>query len=146
MATRIALSHKTLMARGNDGSRGLLKLLEEQMQDDYYVEKQLVKALERMARIAKNEDLKAGFEVHRQETEEQIRRLEEAFTHLGRTARTKKCPGIEGILKESAAMMRHFAHDPGLDAGLVAAAQKVEHYEIAAYGRDRKSTRLNSSH
>ncbi|MEO8589134.1 MAG: ferritin-like domain-containing protein [Flavobacteriales bacterium] len=115
-------------------STGLLKLLEDQMQDIYYVEKQLVKALTKMAKTATNEDLRSGFEAHQKETEGQVKRLEQAFEAMGKPAKAKKCPAIDGILEEGKEIMEEFADDPALDAGLIDAAQKVEHYEIATYG------------
>ncbi len=115
-------------------STGLMKLLEDQLADLYYVEKQLVKALPKMAKKANNEELRTAFEEHLAETQTQVGRLEEIFGHLGKPAKAKKCPAIDGILEEGTEIMEEFADDEALDAGLVSAAQKVEHYEITSYG------------
>ncbi len=115
-------------------STGLKKLLEDQLADLYYVEKQLLKALPKMAKKANDEELRAAFKDHLEETQNQVGRLEEIFGHLEMPAKGKKCPAIDGILQEGTEIMEEFADDEGLDAGLVAAAQKVEHYEITSYG------------
>ncbi len=115
-------------------NEGLMKLFTDQLQDIYYVEKQLVRSLNRMARAAQNEDLRAAFEQHREETENQMERLEEVFASLDRNAKGKKCEAMDGILEEAKELMEDFEDDVALDAALVAAAQKVEHYEIATYG------------
>jgi len=122
------------MATTRHQSTGLMKLLEDQLADLYYVEKQLVKALPRMAKKANNEELRSAFEAHLEETQGHVNRLEQAFEHLGRPAKAKKCPAIDGILEEGKEIMEEFADDDALDAGMVAAAQKVEHYEITSYG------------
>lgn len=121
------------MAKKNE-STGLKKLLEDQLADLYYVEKQLTKVLPKMAKAARNEELQGAFEEHLNETLEQVGRLEQMFEALGRTAKAKKCPAIDGILEEGKEIMDEFKGDEALDAGLVAAAQKVEHYEITSYG------------
>ncbi len=115
-------------------STGLLKLFQDQLQDVYYVEKQLVKALPKMAKAATNAELRTAFEEHLEETKGQVTRLEKVFDELGIPAKAKKCPAIEGILEEGNEIMDEFSDDPALDAGLIDAAQKVEHYEIATYG------------
>jgi len=122
------------MATKKEESTGLLKLLEDQVADLYYVEKQLTKALPKMAKKATNEELRGCFEDHLAETENQVGRLEEIFEALGKPVKAKKCPAIDGILEEGKEIMEEFANDPALDAGLVSAAQKVEHYEITSYG------------
>lgn len=122
------------MATKKDESTGLMKLLEDQLADLYYVEKQLVKALPKMAKTATNEDLRTAFEEHLAETETQVGRIEQMFEALGKPAKAKKCPAIDGILEEGKEIMDEFADDVALDAGLVSAAQKVEHYEITSYG------------
>jgi len=122
------------MATKKQESTGLLKLLEDQLADIYYAEKQLLKALPKMAKAATNNDLRAAFEAHLEETQGQVQRLEEAFSAMDLPAKGKKCPAIDGILEEGKEIMEEFADDAALDAGLVAAAQKVEHYEIASYG------------
>jgi ferritin-like metal-binding protein YciE len=112
-------------------------LLVEQLQDIYYAEKQLVKALPKMARSAKTADLKNAFTAHTDETEEHVSRLEQVFEALGVPAKAKKCPAIEGLIQEAAEMMDEEGDANVLDAGLIASAQRVEHYEIAAYGNAR---------
>src|SRR5246127_225388 len=104
------------------------------LKDIYYAEKQIYKALPKMARAAASDDLRAAFEKHHDETEVQIGRLEEIFEQLGKAARGKKCDAIEGILDEGKEIMDEYAGTPALDAGLLAAAQAVEHYEISRYG------------
>jgi ferritin-like metal-binding protein YciE len=87
-----------------------------------------------MARAAESDDLKAGFEKHREETEGHVDRLEQIFELLGKRAQGKTCPGIEGILEEGKEIMDEFKGTVALDAGLISAAQAVEHYEITRYG------------
>ena len=109
-------------------------LLVHEMQDIYHAEKQILTALPKMAKAAAHPDLKRAFEAHRRETEEQVRRLERAFKLLGVAPRGKKCEGMAGLLEEGRKMMEAEAEPPVMDAALIAAAQKVEHYEIASYG------------
>lgn len=104
------------------------------LKDIYYAEKKIVKALPKMAKAAKSAELKAGFEKHLGETEGQIERLEKVFELLGKPARGKTCPAIDGILEEGSEVMEDYKGSIALDAGLVASAQAVEHYEIARYG------------
>lgn len=104
------------------------------LKDIYYAERQISKALPKMARAAQSEQLKAGFEQHLQETEGQIERLEQIFELLGKPARGKTCDAILGIIEEGKSIMDEFKGTQALDAGLVASAQAVEHYEIARYG------------
>jgi len=104
------------------------------VKDMYYAERQILKALPKMARAANAPELKAAFEQHRQETEGQVERLQKVFEILGKPARGVKCEAIEGLVEEASEVMEE-AEDPRvLDAGLLAAAQAVEHYEIARYG------------
>ena len=104
------------------------------LKDIYYAERNILKALPKMARGAASKDLKAAFEKHRQETEGHVQRLQEVFEILGKRAMGKTCPAIDGILEEGAEALDEFKGAPALDAALVAAAQAVEHYEIARYG------------
>jgi len=104
------------------------------LKDIYYAEKQIVKALPKMAKAATSPQLKAGFEQHLEETEGQIERLEQIFELLGKPARGKTCDAILGILEEGKSIMDEFKGTVALDAGLVSSAQAVEHYEIARYG------------
>src|ERR1700693_275663 len=106
----------------------------EELKDLYSAENQLVKALPKMAKASTSEDLRAGFEEHLNQTKEHVARLEKIFKALGESPKGKKCKGMEGLIKEGAEMI---AEDPApeeLDAGLISAAQRVEHYEIAGYG------------
>jgi ferritin-like metal-binding protein YciE len=109
-------------------------LLVHELQDIYHAEGQILKALPKMVKAATHPDLKDAFEQHRQQTEEQIRRLEQAFKLLGVPAKGKKCEGMAGLLEEGQKIMGEDAEAPVMDAALIAAAQKVEHYEIASYG------------
>jgi ferritin-like metal-binding protein YciE len=102
----------------------------EELADIYDAEKQLVKALPKMAKAAENEQLKEGFEEHLEQTEEHVRRVEQVFEHMGQKAKAKKCRAMVGLLEEGRELIKENAGD----AALIAAAQKVEHYEIATYG------------
>jgi ferritin-like metal-binding protein YciE len=104
------------------------------LKDIYYAEKQIVKALPKMAKAATSPQLKAGFEQHLEETEGHIERLEQVFELLGKPARGKTCDAILGILEEGKSIMDEFKGTVALDAGLISSAQAVEHYEIARYG------------
>lgn len=104
------------------------------LKDIYYAEKKIMKGLKKMAKGAESEQLVAAFEKHYDETEGQIARLEQVFEILGKRAQGKTCPAIDGILEEGEEILEEFKGSPALDAGLVAAAQAVEHYEIARYG------------
>lgn len=118
------------------------KLLEEELKDLYSAEKQLVKALPKMAKKASSGELRAALEEHLAVTEEQVTRLEEVFQALGKTAKAKTCKAMKGLIEEATEMMEEDATDNVLDAGIIAAAQKVEHYEIASYGTVRTWARL----
>ena len=104
------------------------------LRDIYYAEKQIVKALPKMAKAAQSPELKAGFETHLEETKGHVERLEQVFELIGETARGKTCDAILGILEEGKSIMDEFKGTSALDAGLVSAAQAVEHYEISRYG------------
>ena len=109
-------------------------LFHDMLKDIYYAEKKILKALTKMASAAQSPKLSAAFEKHRGETEEQVERLEQVFEIFGKRPQGKTCPAIDGILEEGAEVMESFKGSPALDAGLIAAAQAVEHYEIARYG------------
>jgi ferritin-like metal-binding protein YciE len=104
------------------------------LKDIYYAEKQIVKTLPKMAKAAQSPELKAGFEKHLAETEGHVERLEQIFEIIGAPARGRTCEAILGIIEEGKSIMEEFKDTPALDAGLVSAAQAVEHYEIARYG------------
>ncbi|QQM32682.1 ferritin-like domain-containing protein [Martelella lutilitoris] len=104
------------------------------LKDIYFAERQIVKALPKMARAAQSDDLKEAFKNHREETEGQIERLQQVFELLGKPARGKTCEAIQGIIEEGEEIIEDFKDTPALDAGLISAAQAVEHYEMARYG------------
>jgi ferritin-like metal-binding protein YciE len=107
------------------------------LKDLYSAEKQLVKALPKMAKAASNSDLQKAFQDHLRQTEGQVDRIERIFSDMGGSPRGKKCVGMEGLVQEGAEIMKENAEPDVMDAGLIAAAQKVEHYEIAGYGTAR---------
>ncbi|KQK29105.1 hypothetical protein ARD30_20030 [Bosea thiooxidans] len=104
------------------------------LKDIYYAEKQILKALPKMTRAAISPEVKKAFETHRDETETHVERLAEVFEILGKAPRGKTCDAILGIIDEGKSIIEEFEGSPAIDAGLVAAAQAVEHYEIARYG------------
>ena len=114
--------------------KDLNELFLDTLKDIYYAEKQILKALPKMAKAANSDELRAAFEKHHGETEGHVERLEQVFELLGKPARGKKCDAIEGIIDEGKEVMEEYADTPALDAGLLAAAQAVEHYEISRYG------------
>jgi len=114
--------------------KDLNALFLETLKDIYYAEKQILKSLPKMAKAAQSDQLRAAFEKHQEETEGQVERLEEVFELIGKPARGKKCDAMEGILDEGKEVMEEYEDTPALDAGLLAAAQAVEHYEISRYG------------
>jgi ferritin-like metal-binding protein YciE len=114
--------------------KDLNELFLDTLKDIYYAEKQILKALPKMAKTATSRDLQAAFEKHHEETEGHVERLDRVFELLGKPARGKKCDAIEGIIEEGKEIMEEYADTPALDAGLLAAAQAVEHYEISRYG------------
>jgi ferritin-like metal-binding protein YciE len=108
-----------------------------ELKDIYNAEKQILQALPKMAKAANHDSLRKAFEEHRQVTEEQVRRLETIFDDLGEKAAGKKCKGMEGLLEEGEEILEEDADPDVRDAAMIAAAQRVEHYEIAAYGTAR---------
>jgi ferritin-like metal-binding protein YciE len=112
----------------------LHEMLVDEIKDLYHAEKQLTKALPKMAKAATHDDLREAFEMHLEETQEQITRLEEVFEALGEKVKAKPCPGMAGIIEEGQQTMNEDADGAVLDAALIAAAQRAEHYEIGAYG------------
>ena len=113
-----------------------------ELKDLYSAEKQITKALPKMAKAATNEELSAGFEEHLEQTKEHIARLEKILASHDEATRGPKCKGMEGLLKEGDEMVEEDAEDEVRDAGLIAAAQRVEHYEIAGYGCARTYAEL----
>jgi ferritin-like metal-binding protein YciE len=114
--------------------KDLNDLFLDTIKDVYYAEKQILKALPKMAKAAHAEELRAAFEKHHGETEGQVERLEQIFELLDKPARAKTCEAIQGILDEGKEIMDEYKGTEALDAGLLAAAQAVEHYEISRYG------------
>lgn len=115
-------------------TKTLDELFHDTLKDIYFAEKKILTALPKMAQAAQNEDLQAAFEEHKGETEGQIQRLEEVFAEIDQKPETKTCDAILGILKEGEEIMKEYKGSPAHDAGLLAAAQAVEHYEISRYG------------
>ncbi|MCJ8139975.1 ferritin-like domain-containing protein [Falsirhodobacter halotolerans] len=109
-------------------------LFHETLKDIYYAERKLTTNLRKMARAAQSSDLKAAFETHEDETQTQLERLTQVFDMIGKRPRGKTCDAIEGIISEAQEIMEEFKGSPAHDAGLLAAAQAVEHYEISRYG------------
>jgi ferritin-like metal-binding protein YciE len=112
-------------------------LLEEELRDLYDAEKQLTKALPKLVKKASGEELKEALSEHLEQTEQHVERLEQAFEHLGRPARGKPCEGMKHLISEGNEMIAEAGADATRDAVMIAAAQKVEHYEIAGYGTAR---------
>lgn len=109
-------------------------LFHDTLRDIYYAERKILKSLPKMKRAAQSEQLKAAFEKHEAQTEGQIERLERVFEIIDKTPRGKTCDAINGILDEGDEIAEEYKDNPALDAGLLAAAQAVEHYEITRYG------------
>src|SRR3979411_3178032 len=114
--------------------KNLQELFHETLKDIYFAEKKILSALPKMAKAAQSEELKAAFEKHEAETEAQVTRLEGVFAEIDESPRGKTCDAIMGILEEGQEIMKEYKGMPALDAGLLAAAQAVEHYEMARYG------------
>jgi ferritin-like metal-binding protein YciE len=113
----------------------LRDLFEEELQDAYDAENQLIKALPKMAKAAASDELRQGFEEHLEQTRQHVQRLEQIFEQLGEDAKGKKCKGMEGAIKEGSEIIKEKGMEDAVkDAALISAAQRVEHYEIAAYG------------
>jgi ferritin-like metal-binding protein YciE len=112
----------------------LRELYVDELKDLYSAENQLVKALPKMARAATSPELRAGFEAHLKQTQEHVARLEQIFEALDESPKGKHCKGMEGLIKEGSEMISEDPEPEELNAGLIAAAQHVEHYEIAGYG------------
>ncbi len=115
-------------------TKTLDNLFLDTLKDVYYAEKKILRTLPKMAKAANAQELAAAFEKHRDQTEVQVERLERIFEMLGKRAQGKTCPAIDGIIEEGQEIMDDYKSSPALDAGLLAAAQAVEHYEITRYG------------
>jgi ferritin-like metal-binding protein YciE len=114
--------------------KNLQELFHETLKDIYFAEKKILTALPKMAKAAQSDELRAAFQKHERETEEHVARLEKVFAEMDESPRGKTCDAIIGIIEEGQDVMKEFKGKPALDAGLLAAAQAVEHYEIARYG------------
>lgn len=115
-------------------AKGMKDLMVEELRDIYHAEKQLTKALPKLAKAASHDQLRQAFEQHLEETKGHVERLEQIFDELDVRARGRRCEAMEGLIEEARQIMEEVEPAPVLDAGLIAAAQKVEHYEIASYG------------
>jgi ferritin-like metal-binding protein YciE len=120
----------------------LQKLFLNELRDLYHAEGQLLKALPKMAQGASSEELRNAFETHLKETENHVERLEEVFELLGETPKGKVCQAMKGLIEEGSEILEEDGEDSVLDAGIIVAAQKVEHYEMAAYGSVRTFAEL----
>lgn len=114
--------------------QSLHEMFEETLKDVYFAENAIIKALPKMAKKAQSEELRTAFEEHLEETKGQVERLEQIFQILGRKAQGKKCPAIQGLVEETEELMQEAEAPEVRDAGMLGAAQAVEHYEIARYG------------
>ena len=122
--------------------QALKELYIDELKDIYNAENQLVKALPKMAKAATSEELRTGFEEHLEQTRGHVQRLEQIFKALGEKPSGKKCKGMEGLVAEGQEIMGEDFEDDVMDAALISAAQRVEHYEIAAYGTVRTYAEL----
>lgn len=135
MAKTSSKSKKAKNAGAGTGDSLLQELFLDSVKDIYYAEKAIVKALPKMMKAASSEELKSAFQDHLEVTKEQVVRLEQVFEAIGEKPRAKKCEAIEGLVKEAQSIIEDTDADTSTrDVGLILAAQKVEHYEIATYG------------
>jgi ferritin-like metal-binding protein YciE len=134
--------------RNKKGKRGIMKLdtlqklYTDELRDLYNAENQLVKALPKMAKAASSKDLKAAFEKHLEQTKGHVERLEQVFEELGEKPKGKTCRAMKGLIEEGSEILKEDGEDSVIDAGIIVAAQKVEHYEIAGYGSVRTFAHL----
>ena len=139
-ATQIASKQSTAATNGSktpakkDAAKGLQDLFEDSLKDIYWAEKALTKAIPKMHKNATDTKLKKALEDHLAQTKEHVTRLEQVFESMGKKATAKKCEAMEGIMKEGDGIVEETQPGSVRDAGIIAAAQKVEHYEIATYG------------
>lgn len=131
--TAAASKTKPVKAKAS-AADGLRDLFIDSLKDIYWAEKALTKALPKMAKNASSDNLRTAIEEHATVTEEQIARLEQVFEIVGKKATAKKCEAMEGLIKEGESIMQETQEGPVRDAGIIAASQKIEHYEIATYG------------
>nr|WP_294782181.1 ferritin-like domain-containing protein [uncultured Flavobacterium sp.] len=133
-ATKSTASKGRTVKAKSDAAEGLRDLFIDSLKDIYWAEKALTKALPKMAKNATSENLITAINDHLTVTEGQIERLEQVFEILGEKAAAKKCDAMEGLIKEGESIMEETQEGPVRDAGIIAASQKIEHYEIASYG------------
>jgi ferritin-like metal-binding protein YciE len=131
---RQLLTESVLKRSAMPKQKNLRELFHDTLKDIYFAEKKILAALPKMAKAAQAEELKAAFQKHERETEMHVERLEEVFAELDEVPRAKTCDAIMGIIEEGQEVMKEYKGTPALDAGLLAAAQAVEHYEISRYG------------
>lgn len=139
--TPVVVPGQYLNPRSNDmpnKEKGLDDLFYDTLRDIYYAERKILKALPKMARGASSPELKAAFDKHRDQTEGHVERLQQVFDLLGKRAQGKTCPAIDGIIEEGEEILEEFKGTAAGDAGLISAAQAVEHYEITRYGTLRR--------
>ena len=133
-AKKKSAAKRMAVKRSLPNDKNLNDLFHDTLKDIYFAEKQILKALPKMAKAAQSADLAAAFEKHHGETEGQVERLEQVFQLIDKPAKAKTCDAIMGILDEGKEIMDEYKGTDALDAGLLAAAQAVEHYEISRYG------------
>jgi ferritin-like metal-binding protein YciE len=133
-ATLTATSYRNIKGRNAMEMESLKDLFVEELKDLYSAENQILKALPKMIKKASSKELKSGFEQHLKETQGHVERLEKIFKELDESPRGKKCKGMEGVIADGKELMEEDAEPEVMDAGLIGAAQHVEHYEIAGYG------------
>ncbi len=124
------------------GVENMEELMLDELKDLYSAEKQIVKALPKMAKAAESQELRQAFQEHLEETKGHVERLDQIFEELGKSSRGKTCHGMQGLLEEGSEMMGEIEKGGVRDAALISAAQRVEHYEIAAYGSVREYAKL----
>jgi ferritin-like metal-binding protein YciE len=129
-----SINEVNLERRPSMPQKMLEDLFYDTLKDIYYAERQILKALPKMARGATDPKLKAAFEKHKEQTEGHVERLQQVFESIGKRAQGKTCEAIQGIIAEGEEIMDEFKGMPALDAGLISSAQAVEHYEITRYG------------
>ena len=118
----------------------------EELRDLYNAESQLLKALPKMAKAASSEELKDAFEKHLEQTKTHVERLEEVFEEIGEKPKSKTCKAMKGLIDEGSEILQEDGEESVIDAGIIVAAQKVEHYEIAGYGSVRTFAQLLGKH
>jgi ferritin-like metal-binding protein YciE len=130
------------ISNGSGQKEDLQKIFEDTLKDIYWAEKHLTKALPKMSKAAYDEQLSSAFNEHLQETQGHVERLERVFEQLGKKAQAKKCPAMEGLVEEGNEAIDEYEEGYARDAALIIAAQKIEHYEISAYGSLKAHAKL----